>query len=121
MILAPPDRVRGKRIREAAVMSTRAGEGFYPIGFDWQPLAAFSEFDDALSFMDEHRMFMEFRAVAYVRATRNGWFRTVIVEIGGEPNPYAVRAKISGTQTSVDWAKPDPLDARALSLLAQGK
>lgn len=101
---APVDRARRFRMREAALSSAEHGEGFYLIGFDWQPLLAVFTLEQADSMLD-HLSDQCFRAIVRVKKAPKGGFDTAIVEVGGEDRVYGLTINFDRKDLS-RWAEP---------------
>ena len=116
MRLAPRDRAQSKRIKGAAVECSKLGEGYYLVGFDWQPHPArIYTYDNAMTYIARHDDRC-FRAVVKVER-RGSQFTATIIQIGGDSTPYALSVQLNGNDSSTDWRAPHPLDVLELETL----
>jgi hypothetical protein len=116
MRLAPRDRAQSKRIRGAAAACSRLGEGYYLIGFDWEPHPAHAfTYDNTKTYIvrNDDRCFR-----ALVKVERRGSrFAATVMQIGGDTTPYSVVVRLHGGNTSTEWYSPHPLDVLELEAL----
>jgi hypothetical protein len=118
MIPVPTDRARRPMIRDAALSCALHGEGFFFVGFDWEPHVSVTDVDAfararLLASVTRHFCW---RAVVHVRRVGPGRYLTAVLDVGGD-RIYGVSVNVFYDKPRVVWVNPDPLRTLELQML----